>query len=122
MVVLPEIFRVVRDWRDGLARRGHGRDDDLPARPASGPAKSQSDQVFGGLMAVSVDFAVETGEILGLIGPNGAGKTTVFNLITGIYRPDGDDPLQGVARRSSPHAIAEPASPAPSRRFACFRA
>ena len=24
----------------------------------------------------------------GLIGPNGAGKTTVFNLITGIYRPD----------------------------------
>src|SRR6185369_14298063 len=24
----------------------------------------------------------------GIIGPNGAGKTTVFNLITGIYRPD----------------------------------
>jgi branched-chain amino acid transport system ATP-binding protein len=23
-----------------------------------------------------------------LIGPNGAGKTTVFNLITGVYRPD----------------------------------
>ena len=23
-----------------------------------------------------------------MIGPNGAGKTTVFNLLTGIYRPD----------------------------------
>jgi branched-chain amino acid transport system ATP-binding protein len=44
---------------------------------------------FGGLTAVSnVSFEVEFGGIAGLIGPNGAGKTTVFNLITGIYRPD----------------------------------
>ena len=44
---------------------------------------------FGGLTAVSnVSFDVEFGGIVGLIGPNGAGKTTVFNLITGIYRPD----------------------------------
>lgn len=44
---------------------------------------------FGGLTAVS-DFSVtlEPGEIVGLIGPNGAGKTTVFNLITGVYKPD----------------------------------
>jgi branched-chain amino acid transport system ATP-binding protein len=35
-----------------------------------------------------VHLYVEKGEILGLIGPNGAGKTTVFNLITGVYRPD----------------------------------
>ena len=44
---------------------------------------------FGGLKAVS-DYHLELspGEIRGLIGPNGAGKTTVFNLITGIYRPD----------------------------------
>jgi branched-chain amino acid transport system ATP-binding protein len=44
---------------------------------------------FGGLVAVNrVSFQVRRGEILGMIGPNGAGKTTVFNMITGIYRPD----------------------------------
>ena len=44
---------------------------------------------FGGLKAV-YDFNVyiEPGELYGLIGPNGAGKTTVFNLLTGVYKPD----------------------------------
>ena len=44
---------------------------------------------FGGLKAVD-DFCVtiEKGQIYGLIGPNGAGKTTIFNLLTGVYKPD----------------------------------
>jgi branched-chain amino acid transport system ATP-binding protein len=44
---------------------------------------------FGGIKAVThVTFLVPEGAIFGLIGPNGAGKTTVFNLVTGVYRPD----------------------------------
>ena len=44
---------------------------------------------FGGLRVVDgLDLAVDEGEIVSIIGPNGAGKTTVFNLISGIYRPE----------------------------------
>ena len=45
---------------------------------------------FCGLLAVSdVSFVLNEGEILGLIGPNGAGKTTLFNVVNGVYKPDG---------------------------------
>ena len=44
---------------------------------------------FGSLAAVSdLSFEVHRGEILGIMGPNGAGKTTVFNLLTGVLKPD----------------------------------
>ena len=44
---------------------------------------------FGGLRAVNdFDLKIEKGQLYGLIGPNGAGKTTVFNLLTGVYKPD----------------------------------
>ncbi|MCS6901845.1 MAG: ABC transporter ATP-binding protein [Myxococcales bacterium] len=46
-------------------------------------------KTFGGLRAVGdVSFVIPERSIFGVIGPNGAGKTTVFNLITGVYRPD----------------------------------
>jgi len=44
---------------------------------------------FGGVLAVDgFSLDAQAGEIVGLIGPNGAGKTTVFNLISGLERPD----------------------------------
>jgi branched-chain amino acid transport system ATP-binding protein len=47
---------------------------------------------FGGLQVIShLSLHVDEGEIVSVIGPNGAGKTTVFNLVTGIYRPDAGD-------------------------------
>jgi branched-chain amino acid transport system ATP-binding protein len=51
-------------------------------------------KTFGGLTAVdSLDLDIHKGEIFSIIGPNGAGKTTVFNLITGIYKPDSGEML-----------------------------
>ena len=38
-----------------------------------------------------VSFTINHGEIYGLIGPNGAGKTSLFNVLTGIYAPDGGE-------------------------------
>lgn len=44
---------------------------------------------FGGLKAVdNFHVEIEKGQLYGLIGPNGAGKTTIFNLLTGVYKPN----------------------------------
>jgi branched-chain amino acid transport system ATP-binding protein len=69
---------------------------------------------FGGLQALeSVSFEVNDGEIVGIIGPNGAGKTTLFNVITGVYPPDGgrvrfrgEDVTGAAAHRLCRHGVA----------------
>ncbi|MCX5819609.1 MAG: ABC transporter ATP-binding protein [Deltaproteobacteria bacterium] len=44
---------------------------------------------FGGLKAVNnISFSVEKNSIFSIIGPNGSGKTTIYNMISGIYKPD----------------------------------
>ena len=35
-----------------------------------------------------VSFSVNEGQILGMLGPNGVGKSTIFNIITGLVKPD----------------------------------
>jgi branched-chain amino acid transport system ATP-binding protein len=44
---------------------------------------------FGGIKAVNnISFEVEPNKIFSIIGPNGSGKTTIFNMISGIYKPN----------------------------------
>jgi branched-chain amino acid transport system ATP-binding protein len=64
---------------------------------------------FGAVKAVNgVSFDVGRNELFAVIGPNGAGKTSIFNVLSGVYRPqqgsvrlDGEELL-----RKSPPAIA----------------
>ena len=65
---------------------------------------------FGGVKALAnVSLTIKQGEIYGLIGPNGAGKTTFFNVLTGLYHPDGGaiyfagEKLEA----STPHKVAQ---------------
>lgn len=64
---------------------------------------------FGNLTAIDgVDFTVNEDELFAIIGPNGAGKTSIFNVLSGVYRPQkGSVKLRGqqlVGMR--PHRIA----------------
>lgn len=44
---------------------------------------------FGALRVTdSLSFSLQEGEALGILGPNGAGKSTMFNIVTGMLRPE----------------------------------
>ena len=40
------------------------------------------------LILDNISFKINEGEIFGMLGPNGVGKSTIFNLITGLIKPD----------------------------------
>jgi branched-chain amino acid transport system ATP-binding protein len=43
---------------------------------------------FAGVKAIDgVSFTVGGSELFAIIGPNGAGKTSIFNVLSGVYRP-----------------------------------
>jgi branched-chain amino acid transport system permease protein len=107
LMVLMMVFRPAGLWPARVGLSLPKRETDTPASEAHAPGAPESREVprppdgapllevagltrsFGGLAAVSeVGFTVRRGEIVAMIGPNGAGKTTVFNLVTGIFRPD----------------------------------
>ena len=47
---------------------------------------------FGGLAALhQVDFAIYSGEIMGLIGPNGSGKKTLFDCLSRVQQINGGE-------------------------------
>ncbi|WP_346915283.1 branched-chain amino acid ABC transporter ATP-binding protein/permease [uncultured Roseibium sp.] len=86
---------------DGLPLPGF-----LRPEPRSGPVLQVEaiDKSFGGYKAVNqVSLTVDSGQIHALIGPNGAGKTTTFNLISGMFPPDGGavrlngNPIEGLS-------------------------
>ncbi|MEV4544864.1 ABC transporter ATP-binding protein [Micromonospora echinaurantiaca] len=64
---------------------------------------------FAGVRAIDgVSFTVGRQELFAVIGPNGAGKTSIFNVLSGVYRPQSGqvvfDGVDLVGRR--PHQIA----------------
>ena len=40
------------------------------------------------LILDNISFRINEGEIFGMLGPNGVGKSTIFNLITGLIKPN----------------------------------
>lgn len=57
------------------------------------------------VIARDMDLSVPAGELLGILGPNGAGKSSLFNLISGLIKPDsGEIQLDGSSLLSMPVA------------------
>jgi ABC-type branched-subunit amino acid transport system ATPase component/ABC-type branched-subunit amino acid transport system permease subunit len=94
--------RLLRPWRKvtiGAAAMAARRAGDVALPDFLKPAAHANPTVlearglakhFGGIRAVQgIDLAIEDRTLHALIGPNGAGKTTAFNVLSGMFPPDG---------------------------------
>ncbi|MDP4022288.1 branched-chain amino acid ABC transporter ATP-binding protein/permease [Methylobacterium sp. NEAU 140] len=90
-------FRKVPSEGAAMSARRAGASGRVPPRfiaegSTAGPVlvAENIQKKFGAVAAVrGVSFAVADRTLHALIGPNGAGKTSAFNLLSGLYRPDG---------------------------------
>jgi branched-chain amino acid transport system ATP-binding protein len=83
------------DQDTGAGTEAAAEEHTAPVAPAGvqqaeGPVLSVEDVhlSFAGVTALGgVSFEVGPAELFALIGPNGAGKTSLFNVVSGVYRP-----------------------------------
>jgi ribose transport system ATP-binding protein len=70
--------------------KGFASSPSLPVSPPGGIVELKAvSKAFGSVRALTgIDFAVGTGECVGLVGHNGAGKSTLMHILAGTLPPD----------------------------------